>query len=184
MGRSNPTLQRRCHCSCQHARCEGIIQRVCPTAVLRVRCSFFDVWPYHTLRQLLYVPFGYPTSQRMIYSRVFPDLHTMAAEVYPLASALIFNPATRDWLPTALSDEAWFYTILHVAASMLATLTGSKHIFRDALGLQGEALRRLNHRIATGAVSDATMGAVSCFSMMTVCPPGTLSCVAHNSLAS
>ncbi|KAF2184487.1 hypothetical protein K469DRAFT_634018 [Zopfia rhizophila CBS 207.26] len=93
--------------------------------------------------------------------------HAISAILYPLSPFFSFNPAKQNWLPIALTDEAWFYTILYVSASVLAGDTGCHTKFQDAACLLDNALRRLNWRLATGVMpSDETMGAIACLAML------------------
>ncbi len=89
--------------------------------------------------------------------------------MYPLTPLLLFNPAKRDWLPLALTDDVWCFCLLSVSASLLAAATGSSATSNDSSALLGEGLRRLNARLETGSIlSDETLGAVSCLALWSV----------------
>lgn len=81
-----------------------------------------------------------------------------------------YNTLQKIWLPAAVMDEVLLHTILFACALHLHHVS-EYHEFKDASLLMKVILDKLNRRLRTKILSDATIGAVSCLAMCEVLSP-------------
>lgn len=89
--------------------------------------------------------------------------------MYPLTSLMNakYNTLIKFWLPVAAHDEVFLHTILFASALHFYSVSKG-HDFKDSDLLMKVILDRLNSRLKTGQLSDATIGAVSCLAICDV----------------
>ena len=101
------------------------------------------------------------------------DPTLLADAIYPMSRHLNFeyNALAKIWLPAAIKDELLLHTILFSSALHFRSVAANDEL-KDAGLLMKVVLDRLNRRLYTKTLSDATIGAVSCLAMCEVRPLG------------